>query len=605
MINPGANWVPITDPVELLAFLKELKLTPKTFTEPKPLLYDGIYTKKPVPCKVVGYLDKSFIVIEVHGELHTIHIEHLKDMQAGSTAKLPANDILETENSDIPENASRGKITNYVCFDIETTGLNVKNDEIIEIAAIRIENGKVTAIFEQLIQPENPILFDIADLTGITNDMVADAPTIQEVMPDFLSFIQNSLLVGHNIAKFDLPFCQRVALETCGSDITNRYIDTMALAHKALRLNSYKLVQVAEALGIIPDRAHRALADCETTQRCFEALQAMAPDAISVQIFYPFQAQKPDLPDREERTSRVTLRDIKRFESRPHARDIIPATNIFDPAHPLYEQTCVITGEFIEMSAADVMQSIADCGGHCADNVTQRTTMLIVGGASNPDQKSGKSKRAEEYISKGQPIRIISEREFIAILNEPSKKSTKLPSATNRLTVSREQLAKNLEEYIKKQLDNAPEPYDINKVIAELRTPEKGKPYWALLILGQPCFRFVGGAIGYVEVAPIIMELVKQAGLALVPRASKNTWQRIGENDFAQWLEQLSENTVFIDIYEKLLQTNGFDCCSRYMACSEAGHCIHPDIMFVREQKFCRNPEDFCHGATVTATYNT
>ena len=68
MINPGANWVPITDPVELLAFLKELKLTPKTFTEPKPLLYDGIYTKKPVPCKVVGYLDKSFIVIVVKDE---------------------------------------------------------------------------------------------------------------------------------------------------------------------------------------------------------------------------------------------------------------------------------------------------------------------------------------------------------------------------------------------------------------------------------------------------------------------------------------------------------------------------------------------------------
>ncbi len=109
MINPGANWVSITDPVELLAFLKELKLTPKTFTEPKPLVYDGLYTKEPVPCKVVGYLDKSFIVIEVHGELHTIHIEHLKDMQIGSAAKLPVNDILETENLDIPESVGYEK----------------------------------------------------------------------------------------------------------------------------------------------------------------------------------------------------------------------------------------------------------------------------------------------------------------------------------------------------------------------------------------------------------------------------------------------------------------------------------------------------------------
>lgn len=90
-----------------------------------------------------------------------------------------------------------------------------------------------------------------------------------------------------------------------------------------------------------------------------------------------------------------------------------PATDLFDPAHPLFDKTCVLTGELLKLSDREAMQRIADFGGKNADNVTKKTDFLIVGGGSPSEKKSGKVRKAEEYIEKGIPIRIISEEEFL------------------------------------------------------------------------------------------------------------------------------------------------------------------------------------------------
>lgn len=581
MICPTDGWVRITDPTELLEFLKQLKLTPKTFTEPKPLIYDGVFVKSPTPCNVVGYLDETFVVIEVNGELHSIHAEHLKDMQAGASSKLAANQ----------------NILNYVCFDIETTGKNQKTDEIIEISALRIENGVVVDSFDQLVQPENSISLDVTDLTGITNEMVADAPTIEDVMPNFLKFIGNHILVGHNIATFDLPMCRRAASAICHCSLPNSYIDTLSLARKVLKLDGYKLFQVADALDIVPEGAHRALVDCETTRLCFEALQSMSASPIEVRIpnekpkFSPEELELLGRKPKAVSKRNISQQDFVRFKNRPHAKDIVPSVQMFDPAHPLYDQICVITGGLLQMSDGDAMQAIVDHGGHPADGVTKKTTMLIVGGASDPEKKSGKLKKAEEYIAKGQSIRILSEEEFLSLLNQESVSTSvsnpvletiheEKPVIPPSISMPDDQLAKRLEAFIHAQLDAAPEAYDLNKVKAILRTPEKSDPYWVVVILGQTCFRFKGIRKKYVEAAPIISQLLEQGTIALEKRTREDDWPRISEKDLIHWLDETTNSTVFIDIYEKLLQANGFDCCSQYMQCSKASHCIHPDIMF-------------------------
>ena len=110
---------------------------------------------------------------------------------------------------------------------------------------------------------------------------------------------------------------------------------------------------------------------------------------------------------------RVTASQLAHFQSRPKAKNIVPATDLFDPAHPLFDKTCVLTGELLKLSDREAMQRIADCGGKNADNVTKKTDFLIVGGGSPSEKKSGKVRKAEEYIEKGIPIRIISEEEFL------------------------------------------------------------------------------------------------------------------------------------------------------------------------------------------------
>ncbi len=101
------------------------------------------------------------------------------------------------------------------------------------------------------------------------------------------------------------------------------------------------------------------------------------------------------------------------FQSRPKAKDIVPATDLFDPAHPLFDKTCVLTGELLKLSDREAMQRIADCGGKNADNVTKRPIFSSSAAVRPGETKSGKVRKAEEYIEKGIPIQIISEEEFL------------------------------------------------------------------------------------------------------------------------------------------------------------------------------------------------
>lgn len=95
--------------------------------------------------------------------------------------------------------------SNYIVFDIETTGLNPKQDEIIEIGAVKIVNHQVVDTFSELIRPNQKISSFITQLTGITNEMVQEAKDIETVLAEFLLFINDQILIGHNV-QFDLSF---------------------------------------------------------------------------------------------------------------------------------------------------------------------------------------------------------------------------------------------------------------------------------------------------------------------------------------------------------------------------------------------------------------
>lgn len=166
-------------------------------------------------------------------------------------------------------------VPDYVVFDLETTGTNPNTDAIIEISALRVVNHQVTDTFSKLVNPKRPIPYYATAVNGITNEMVSGEPELKEVLPGFLSFIENSILVGHNIHTFDMKFIWNVTETLYGKTVTNDYIDTLPMARQCLtQLSHYKLVDIASFYKISTTGAHRAFNDCIMNQKCYEKLGA-------------------------------------------------------------------------------------------------------------------------------------------------------------------------------------------------------------------------------------------------------------------------------------------------------------------------------------------
>ncbi len=159
----------------------------------------------------------------------------------------------------------------YVVFDLETTGLESAKDEIIEIGACKVVEGQITEVFSTFVKPSKPIPKEITNLTGITDDMVKDAPSINYVMPDFYKFCYGSTLVAHNIS-FDIGFVYAAA-KKLSYNFDNPLKDTIEMARQTLPgLKNYKLGTVIERLNIVLENAHRAVNDATATAKVFVKL---------------------------------------------------------------------------------------------------------------------------------------------------------------------------------------------------------------------------------------------------------------------------------------------------------------------------------------------
>lgn len=125
-------------------------------------------------------------------------------------------------------------IPNYVVFDFETTGTSFNYDEIIEISAIKVHNHETVAEFTSLVNPERAIPYSASQVNGITDDMVKDAPVLEEILGDFLEFIDDHVLVGHNIHAFDMKFIYRDCKRYFKIEPGNDYVDTLKFARICL-----------------------------------------------------------------------------------------------------------------------------------------------------------------------------------------------------------------------------------------------------------------------------------------------------------------------------------------------------------------------------------
>ena len=151
----------------------------------------------------------------------------------------------------------------FVCFDIETTGLKVDREAITEIGAVVLKNGEITDRFQTFVNPNRRLTPEIIGLTGITDDMLKDAPQLKEALAEFLKFVDGRPLAAHN-AEFDIGFI-RAGCRKVGLDFSPTYVDSLILAQNLLPdLGKYKLDIVADRLELPTFNHHRASDDAAT-----------------------------------------------------------------------------------------------------------------------------------------------------------------------------------------------------------------------------------------------------------------------------------------------------------------------------------------------------
>lgn len=361
-------------------------------------------------------------------------------------------------------------LTDYVIFDLETTDYKVNYAEIIEIGAIKVRAGEVVDTFQTLVKPDFDIPSTATAVNGITNEMVADAPYIYEILDDFLSFIGEDVLVGHNITTFDMNVLYDYIEEIKGECFSNRFVDTLYISRNLLPdLESHSLSHICEAFSVNVSNAHRALADCYLTKECYENLKVRydkcgiplkrvkkksqgrhfsdetkelqllegflkgitADNKLSVEEImalkewvdnslhlagnYPFDLVLTSLNRVLEDgiISQEELDDLLKLYKKFTA-PVEAATH--DEITCLNEKHCCVTGEFNYGSRKVVEEYIEQNGGICDKTVKKATDYLIVGSLGSENWKhgnyGGKVKKAMEYNEKSANISIVSEEEF-------------------------------------------------------------------------------------------------------------------------------------------------------------------------------------------------
>ncbi len=164
--------------------------------------------------------------------------------------------------------------TTYCVLDLETTGFSATTEKITEVGIMKVKNGEVIDQFSCFVNPQKHIPQRVTEVTNITDDMVKDAETIEQVFPQILAFIEGSVLVAHN-APFDMGFLKQNAINL-GYEFDYTYLDTLSLAKDLFPdYKKYKLGKIAENLGIKVEVAHRALDDVDTTVKVFHVMLDM------------------------------------------------------------------------------------------------------------------------------------------------------------------------------------------------------------------------------------------------------------------------------------------------------------------------------------------
>lgn len=403
MVPLKREWTPFKDHQDALDHYRRWGLISPTATKlPPVMVVDGSFDF-PQPCSVVGYETgfENWAVIQLGDSVHGIHGEYLAELQPQPYQKLLDVDCFTTV------------LSNYIVVDIETSGLDKHADRIIEIAAARYEYGRLMDKFQTLVNPGVMLTPDTIALTGITQANVDAAPFLEDVAADFLSFIGDLPLIGHNAISFDIPFMS--AQLNC--DIVNPVIDTLPMARAVYdKLPRHKLDYLKSVFGFNFGASHRAMSDVETTNALLWA--CLAPNKYESKM-WTAHLDSVLSGEKSQQISRSKSR-MARNDKQVRTKDI-RATQEVDPTHPLFGKSIAFTGE-LSIPRKDAMQMAVNCGAILKTAVSAKTDYLVVGTQNlnlvGEDRMSDKERNAIQFNrTKKANIEIISENQFIDLIN--------------------------------------------------------------------------------------------------------------------------------------------------------------------------------------------
>lgn len=291
------------------------------------------------------------------------------------------------------------KTKNFVSIDIETTGLSTVFDEIIEIGAIKYQNGEPIDTFSSLIKPIEPIDEFITELTGITNEMLESAPSLYSVLPSFLEFIEDNIIVGHNV-NFDINFLYDACEQYDYKSLSNDFIDTMRVSRRLYKdWDNHKLDTLINYFNLNKRELHRGLDDCKLTALCYLRMIEDEHFEEAMIISHKHKHKKP-----------LSLKELVAEEGHEN------------PDCLLYGKVCVFTGALESFTRKEAAQLVINIGGICDNSITKKTNFLILGNndycKSIKDGKSSKQKKAEKLIASGADLTIIPESVFLEIIQD-------------------------------------------------------------------------------------------------------------------------------------------------------------------------------------------
>jgi len=300
--------------------------------------------------------------------------------------------------------------SSFVVIDLETTGLSPACHEIIEYAGIKVIDGQAIESFQELAKPDFEIPFEVSEITSITNEMVQKSRPTKEVYSDFIKFIGDLPVLGHNV-NFDINFLYDFGLSHFSRPFSNDYIDTLKIARNIIKgLPTYRLEFLCEVLNIKKTDGdfHRALYDCLQTFLLYVHLTSTVNEDNWISFMQSVDRKKKHYYYHKAVDLRTLTVQIPEEE--------------LDRENPLYGKNVVFTGTLQRFQRKEAAQIVINMGGIAQNSINKNTDFLVLGNNDyclsirNPEHKSSKQLKAEKMIADGSDIKILPEDVFYDLI---------------------------------------------------------------------------------------------------------------------------------------------------------------------------------------------